>query len=438
MAKVPVQIVVCNIVAVTSHQVVQDANFELGGSYVPKKKPRPLVPKCTLVVQPSDGLSIYSVNTSTYDDRCIVVREEASSMCQHHLCKQNRAIHINSQKVASFSCQHLESTRDCTTPLQTFNGISDEVISSYLCDDETKKTLAEVANASKAQSFPVVVHVSPTMYCIFGMATTNNTVGYCHVKVTEKEIKCCSKDCKGMLKSKQQKSRKVCTHIHLLLALGIFTHNECVSADLRPPIVTDSSLTTIDRSGSKSRKATMGLKMKLKLPYVIPKPIIQAAGKMDFSVWPEQFEPDQTLCDLCKSPLGQSKPHPNQRGRSIIMTNGCPFKTVKMLVKDCSCCFAMHQVFLYTLGLFNISDKVLVALEILLEFRELFKRGVPISVAMKSKLALMVQKVEAITECNMDSGVCGICSTVGEVYFGDGNEKIAAALARLITHHYKI
>ncbi|XP_028399877.1 HMG domain-containing protein 3-like isoform X2 [Dendronephthya gigantea] len=171
--------------------------------------------------------------------------------------------------------------------------------------------------------------------------------------------------------------------------------------------------------------------MKLKLPYVIPKPIIQAAGKMDFSVWPEQFEPDQTLCDLCKSPLGQSKPHPNQRGRSIIMTNGCPFKTVKMLVKDCSCCFAMHQVFLYTLGLFNISDKVLVALEILLEFRELFKRGVPISVAMKSKLALMVQKVEAITECNMDSGVCGICSTVGEVYFGDGNEKNCCSISEI-------
>ena len=187
------------------------------------------------------------------------------------------------------------------------------------------------------------------------MATTNNTVGYCHVKVTDKEMKCCSKDCKGMLKSKQQKSRKLCIHLHVLLALGIFkATDECVSTNLPPPTVADNSSTPTDRSGSKSRKATMELSMKLKLPYVIPKPVIQAAGRMDCSGWPEQFEPHQTLCNLCNSPLGQSKPHPNQRGRSIMITNGYPFKTVRILVKDCPCCFAMHQVFPYTLGEYSL------------------------------------------------------------------------------------
>ena len=330
-------------------------NYELGGSYVSQKKPRPFVPKCTLVEQPSEGLSVYSVKTSTHDDRCIVVCEEALSMCQHHLCKQNRAIHINSQKVANFSCQHLDTTRDCTTPLQVFNMIPDEIITSYVCDHNTKKSLEEVAAASRAQSFPIAVHVSLTMNCVFGMGTTNNTVGYCHVKVTDKEMKCCSKDCKGMLKSKQQKCRKLCIHLHVLLALGIFKEAElCVSADLPPPIVSDNSSMPMDRIESKSRKATMELKINYKLPYVIPKPIVRAAGRMDFSGWPEQFEPNQTLCDLCKSPLGQSKPHPNQRGRSIMITNGYPFKTVRILVKDCPSCFAMHQVFPYTLGEYNL------------------------------------------------------------------------------------
>lgn len=46
------------------------------------------------------------------------------------------------------------------------------------------------------------------------------------------------------------------------------------------------------------------------------------------------------------------------------------------------------------LGLFNISDKVLVSLEILLEWRQLFRRGVPISIAIKSKLEAMVERVE--------------------------------------------
>ena len=43
---------------------------------------------------------------------------------------------------------------------------------------------------------------------------------------------------------------------------------------------------------------------------------------------------------------------------------------------------------------FNISDKVLVSLEILLEWRQLFRRGVPISIAIKSKLEAMVERVE--------------------------------------------
>ena len=46
------------------------------------------------------------------------------------------------------------------------------------------------------------------------------------------------------------------------------------------------------------------------------------------------------------------------------------------------------------LGLFNISDKVLVSLEILLEWRQLFRRGVAISSAIKSKLEAMVKRVE--------------------------------------------
>lgn len=30
---------------------------------------------------------------------------------------------------------------------------------------------------------------------------------------------------------------------------------------------------------------------------------------------------------------------------------------------------------------------------------------------------------EAMTERNLDDSICGICGVIGEVYFGDGNEK---------------
>ena len=53
--------------------------------------------------------------------------------------------------------------------------------------------------------------------------------------------------------------------------------------------------------------------------------------------------------------------------------------------------------FCYILGLFNVCDKVLISLEIFLEWRQLFRRGVPISIAIQSKLNAMVERVEV--EC---------------------------------------
>ena len=44
------------------------------------------------------------------------------------------------------------------------------------------------------------------------------------------------------------------------------------------------------------------------------------------------------------------------------------------------------SVVLLILGLFNICDKLLVAIEILVHWRELFKRGVPLTVAIESSL----------------------------------------------------
>ena len=46
------------------------------------------------------------------------------------------------------------------------------------------------------------------------------------------------------------------------------------------------------------------------------------------------------------------------------------------------------------LGLFNIADKVLVSLEILVEWRHLFRRGVPMSTAIEGKLEAMKERTQ--------------------------------------------
>ena len=52
-------------------------------------------------------------------------------------------------------------------------------------------------------------------------------------------------------------------------------------------------------------------------------------------------------------------------------------------------------VFLY-IGLFNISDKVLVLLDILLEFREFFKKGHPIGNVIRAKLLTLKAKCKEV------------------------------------------
>ena len=321
-----------------------DCNNELGGSYIPKKKKRPLVPKCTLVVQTGE-VCIYSANTSTHDDRCLVIKQDKSLMCHHNICKQKRAIHINSQNVEDFNCNHLEKIQECSTPLKTFQKLLDGL---YPCDENTRASLNELAAECEETGFSVAVYVSPTMYCVFGRATANNAAGYRHVRVTDTEVKCCSKDCKSsMVRGKQQKSRRICIHIHVLLSLGICKGSENTDGPLEQ--VPSSSE---DSGNLMPRKATIDLKMKRTLPYKIPLAIIQQAGKMDAhpSGWQWTFEPEQETCELCNGELGHSKVHPGKRGRSVLITNMHPFKTVEIYVKTCSNCSAMHQVFPYEFG----------------------------------------------------------------------------------------
>ena len=49
-------------------------------------------------------------------------------------------------------------------------------------------------------------------------------------------------------------------------------------------------------------------------------------------------------------------------------------------------------LFLILTGLFNISDKLLVSVDTLIKWREQFKRGVPPTVAIESKLAALLKK----------------------------------------------
>ncbi|CAB4037591.1 Hypothetical predicted protein, partial [Paramuricea clavata] len=208
------------------------------------------------------------------------------------------------------------------------------------------------------------------------------------------------------------------------------------------------------------RSSTLNLAEMVKvLPYVLPYELLQAIAKRDALTflgaangWPTNFESDLENCQQCGSKLGDSRIHPGQSRANTcyLLTELNPFKEVDIMVKICSsrACSAMHQASAEKLGLFNISDKVLVSLDILLEFRVFFKKGHPIGNVIRAKLLTPKAKCkessvpsdgemmyiedllyngyysfEMSTERNLDDVVCGICGVCPEICLGDGNEK---------------
>ena len=311
------------------------------------KKAKLDVPKCTVVVAKQE-FNIYSVKTSTHDDRCLVIVDQEGSICSHHICKQQRAVHINSQKISEFKCDHIIQVGSASPPLKVYDDIGD--MSVYAADNPTKNLLSEAKIS--ANDLAIAVQVSPTMYCVFGLATANSPSGYCHVKVNDQQIRCCSKDCKSIVaRTKQLKSKSICMHVHILLSLGV---GKPVQSDASIAGPSGVDLETELPLPTTSHASTIALKMKYSLPVVIPASIVRQSGVIESSAdgWPDMFEPCATKCQLCGETLGQAKPHPGSRGKSLMITNLKPFTPVKVLVKFCqnSECMAMHQVLLYEEG----------------------------------------------------------------------------------------
>jgi len=66
--------------------------------------------------------------------------------------------------------------------------------------------------------------------------------------------------------------------------------------------------------------------------------------------------------------------------------------------------FTLKHFFSISTGLFNAGDKVLIALEIFLEWRELFKKGVPLSMIIECKMKSLLCTVPKV--CRSSSNLC--------------------------------
>ena len=150
-------------------------NFDIGGSYVLKVKTaaKAEVPASTIIFSGEDT-QIFSVMTTTRNDRCFVTVENGLTMCQNAACKQARSVFVNSGDVEAFTCKHSEKVRVSSEPaLKSY--CTPSKTEEYTADNNIKAILMDATNENT--DLPQVVQVSEYVFAVFGQPSASNPIG---------------------------------------------------------------------------------------------------------------------------------------------------------------------------------------------------------------------------------------------------------------------
>jgi hypothetical protein len=355
----------CNTSYANRHkpQNCPKCNFQIGGSYVPKKRTaKATVPPSTVVFS-KDRTNIYSVTTTTRNDRCFVVVDDGLTMCHYSECKDSRSSFVYSNRTEDFTCAHREKALSSLDPEWT-SRCTPDMIENYSADANVKSAMINVINENA--DIPHTVQVSENVFAVYSQPCASNPIGYTHIKKEKQFYSCTSKDCRATkVKTKQLGAKNICMHIHMLLCC--MKTRETVSTDI-PDDVDDSDAVAKKKKVEKhqedsvSRQATKKLYADFKLPYKIDVATLTMNEELECKTvlgqdgWPDVFEPNEECCSLCKSDLGTSRPHPGSGGEGILITSLNPFKNIHIKVKMCSnaSCKAMHRVFPTNYGMYTL------------------------------------------------------------------------------------
>ena len=111
-----------------------------------------------------------------------------------------------------FSCEHTALCEEAVPSIKKYS-LTDELIDSYPCDQATKAALNRLKQSNTAP-----VQVSSVSFCLNGVATASNSVGFYHIRNTNSKFFCTSLDCaRFATKTKAAKHKKICMHQHVLL-----------------------------------------------------------------------------------------------------------------------------------------------------------------------------------------------------------------------------
>ena len=257
-----------------------------------------------------------------------------------------RATFVSSARAANFSCKQSDLCSDSIPALQSFH-LPTAKIDSYNGDSASKESLSALLRADS--SLPAVFQVSDMSFVVRGFPSTNNTLGYCHVRVKVGALACCSKDsdCKAFVaKGRYERTKKICVYLRAVLCTGAFTIEEPPSTGDSDHPVAAAESTTSTSTDSTQRPRTLELNANRQLAYDFISPdLLRAIDEQNARCWPNKFAPMATACKLCGHNLGEEVKHPGSEGQAYLLTTVRPFAKVGVCVLICknSACRAIHQ-----------------------------------------------------------------------------------------------
>eukprot|EP00794_Sanderia_malayensis_P021119 gene21119-23190_t len=428
---------------------------ELGGKYnFSEKKQKCSDFGCVRINNESENqVELLSITTSKRDTRVFALNSPVAEkrLCYHEKCLSLRGVHVASSNLEEFSCDHLKLAADCTEPIYR-KSFSQEEISLFPVAEKVKNQMMR----NQEINSPTVVKISPKNYAVKCKPSASQPIAYCHVRVDESQptnLLCLCRECKNKRGSTKQVKRRVfCIHLHYAILARkieekvetedfIFKLNDNVHRE--PTLSWESDLQSLGLS----RASTMKLQLKREIPYIIPADILQFPNNIGFL--DNVFTPQNINCDLCGSPLDNATfPNGSRSAYSedqYLLTSRDSFRKIAIKTKKCSNseCKAVCNLFPYEQGLFNVCNKVLLAIDVMVGWREGLKEGFPVTnmidatgqcpevVELQYISKLLYNgfySFEAMTVRNMNDTICGFCGIIGELYCGDGNAKNCCSL----------
>ena len=159
---------------------------------------------------------------------------------------------MNSSNAELFSCEHTALCDKAVPPIKVYS-LTDGLINSYPCDQATKAALNHLKQSNTG---PAVFQVSSVSFCVNGVATASNSVGFRHIKNTNSKFVGTSSDCARFAsKTKAAKHKKICMHQHMLLCI-LQSSGEPVTASGSPNKTTTFSNPSAASSGSSNETVT--------------------------------------------------------------------------------------------------------------------------------------------------------------------------------------